>query len=90
MQCTSALTTQIITSCRKALTIILSFVVFAKPFTIGYLFGAMLVFVGVGMHVFSSEKRKLHHIQKIQPLEDDVDDNNEQVWCRRDADLPVN
>ena len=59
---TDALTAQIVTGLRKALTVILSFMLFAKPFTINYIFGGILVFMGIYLHsyfVFSKKEEKV-------------------------------
>ncbi|KAH3745711.1 adenosine 3'-phospho 5'-phosphosulfate transporter 2 [Pelomyxa schiedti] len=48
---TSALTAVITTSCRKAMSLFLSFLLFSKPFTFPYLAGAAVVFAGVVLNI---------------------------------------
>lgn len=47
-----------VTTCRKALTIVLSFVFFSKPFTIWYLFAGLLVVCGIGVNFYSKQQRR--------------------------------
>lgn len=54
---TSALVAVITTSCRKALSIILSFIVFSKPFSMNYVYGTVLVFSGVFLNFYGKRKR---------------------------------
>eukprot|EP00727_Mastigamoeba_balamuthi_P001489 m51a1_g11337 putative adenosine 3 -phospho 5 -phosphosulfate transporter 2-like (413) ;mRNA; r:148270-149866 len=49
---TSALTTVITTSCRKGLSIVLSFLLFSKPFSLVYLWGGLTIFAGVATNVY--------------------------------------
>lgn len=58
MRNTDALTTQLVTSCRKALTIVLSFIIFSKPFTAMYVLGGALVFGGIYMHIREIAQKK--------------------------------
>eukprot|EP01027_Heterolobosea_sp_BB2_P014210 GEZU01020436.1.p1 GENE.GEZU01020436.1~~GEZU01020436.1.p1 ORF type:complete len:139 (+),score=31.71 GEZU01020436.1:119-535(+) len=44
------------TSCRKVVTLLLSFVLFPKPFGISFLASAALVFAGVGMNIYSKNR----------------------------------
>jgi adenosine 3'-phospho 5'-phosphosulfate transporter B3 len=46
------------TSVRKAITIVLSFVIFAKPFTVWYILGGLLVFAGLFTNLFASRDSK--------------------------------
>lgn len=55
----SALTTVIVTSCRKALTVVFSFILFAKPFSIFYLIGFMTFFGGVAMNVYTKNSEEI-------------------------------
>lgn len=54
---TSALVAVITTSCRKALSIIASFVLFDKPFSINYIYGTVLVFTGVFFNFYGKRVR---------------------------------
>jgi drug/metabolite transporter (DMT)-like permease len=58
MKTSSALTTVFVTSVRKAITIVLSFLIFAKPFTIWYLLGGFMVFAGLFTNMFATQKGK--------------------------------
>jgi adenosine 3'-phospho 5'-phosphosulfate transporter B3 len=42
-----------VTSCRKFVTLGLSFVIFPKPITIHYYIASVLVFVGISCHVYA-------------------------------------
>lgn len=55
---TSALVTTITTSCRKALSIIASFLLFSKPFSMNYVYGTLLVFSGILINFFARTKRR--------------------------------
>lgn len=55
----SALTTVIVTSCRKALTVVFSFVLFAKPFSLLYVAGFTTFFVGVALNVYSKNAKEI-------------------------------
>eukprot|EP01121_Diplochlamys_sp_Union-15-3_P022244 TRINITY_DN9407_c0_g1_i4.p1 TRINITY_DN9407_c0_g1~~TRINITY_DN9407_c0_g1_i4.p1 ORF type:complete len:330 (+),score=16.35 TRINITY_DN9407_c0_g1_i4:35-1024(+) len=46
-----AVTTTMVTSCRKVVTIVLSFYLFPKPFTMQHVFGAVLVFSAIMWNV---------------------------------------
>jgi solute carrier family 35 (adenosine 3'-phospho 5'-phosphosulfate transporter), member B3 len=48
----------IVGNARKALTIVLSFILFPKPFSIFYVFGVILVFGSVVANVMLKEQRK--------------------------------
>ena len=52
----------IVGNARKALTIVLSFVLFPKPFSVYYVFGVILVFGSVILNVVLKEQRK-HHLK---------------------------
>eukprot|EP01112_Ceratiomyxa_fruticulosa_P009789 TRINITY_DN256_c0_g1_i2.p1 TRINITY_DN256_c0_g1~~TRINITY_DN256_c0_g1_i2.p1 ORF type:complete len:431 (+),score=59.80 TRINITY_DN256_c0_g1_i2:630-1922(+) len=49
----SALTAVIVTSCRKALTVVISFLLFAKPFSMYYPMGFVVFFAGVALNVYA-------------------------------------
>lgn len=46
-----------ITTCRKALTICLSFVFFSKPFTIQYVWGGVLVIAGIYLNIYGKKNK---------------------------------
>lgn len=59
-----------VTTCRKAVTIILSFVLFTKPFVFQYVWSGMIVLCGIALNIYQKNKtyidqwfiRFLHHI----------------------------
>jgi len=55
----SALTTVIVTSCRKALTVVFSFLLFAKPFSMLYVAGFSTFFVGVALNVYTKNSKQI-------------------------------
>jgi len=55
----SALTTVIVTSCRKALTVVFSFLLFAKPFSLLYVAGFSTFFVGVALNVYTKNSKQV-------------------------------
>ncbi|XP_077348293.1 adenosine 3'-phospho 5'-phosphosulfate transporter 2 isoform X1 [Lithobates pipiens] len=59
-----ALTAVTVTTGRKAMTIVLSFLFFAKPFTLQYVWSGLLVVLGIFLNVYSKnmDKFKLHHL----------------------------
>ncbi|XP_040209632.1 adenosine 3'-phospho 5'-phosphosulfate transporter 2 isoform X2 [Rana temporaria] len=59
-----ALTAVTVTTGRKAMTIVLSFLFFAKPFTLQYIWSGLLVVLGIFLNVYSKnmDKFKLHHL----------------------------
>jgi len=55
----SALTTVIVTSCRKALTVVFSFMLFAKPFSMLYVAGFATFFTGVALNVYTKNSKSI-------------------------------
>eukprot|EP00051_Salpingoeca_urceolata_P016061 m.211850 g.211850 ORF g.211850 m.211850 type:complete len:324 (-) comp18579_c0_seq5:63-1034(-) len=53
-----ALTAVTVTNLRKAFTMVLSFLVFPKPFAFQYLVGGGLVFAGIGLSVYSKQLKR--------------------------------
>ncbi|XP_044269597.1 adenosine 3'-phospho 5'-phosphosulfate transporter 2 [Tribolium madens] len=53
-----------VTTCRKAVTIIISFVFFSKPFTFQYLWSGLVVVLGIYLNLFSKK-----HPMSMQDLE---------------------
>lgn len=47
-----------VTTCRKAVTIVVSFVFFSKPFTYQYLWSGLLVSLGIYLNLFSKNRDK--------------------------------
>ena len=45
-----------VTTCRKAVTIVLSFLLFTKPFTMQYVWSGVIVVVGIYLNVYSKNK----------------------------------
>uniref|UniRef100_A0A8C6TE04 Adenosine 3'-phospho 5'-phosphosulfate transporter 2 n=1 Tax=Neogobius melanostomus TaxID=47308 RepID=A0A8C6TE04_9GOBI len=54
-----ALVAVTVTTGRKAMTIILSFMFFTKPFTFQYIWGGLLVLFGIFLNVYSKNKDKM-------------------------------
>uniref|UniRef100_A0AAX7VYQ9 Adenosine 3'-phospho 5'-phosphosulfate transporter 2 n=1 Tax=Astatotilapia calliptera TaxID=8154 RepID=A0AAX7VYQ9_ASTCA len=54
-----ALVAVTVTTGRKAMTIVLSFMFFAKPFTFQYIWGGLLVLFGIFLNVYSKNKDKM-------------------------------
>ncbi|XP_060078787.1 adenosine 3'-phospho 5'-phosphosulfate transporter 2-like [Ylistrum balloti] len=48
-----------VTTCRKAVTIILSFIFFTKPFTYQYIWSGLIVILGIYLNVYSKNKVKI-------------------------------
>ena len=53
-----ALLTVTVTSFRKVLTIVLSFIAFAKPFSFAYIYGGILVLAGIYINTLASSQKK--------------------------------
>ncbi|XP_037520070.1 adenosine 3'-phospho 5'-phosphosulfate transporter 2 isoform X2 [Rhipicephalus sanguineus] len=62
-----AFITVIVTTCRKAISIILSFMLFAKPFSFQYVWSGALVLLGVYLHAYSKRLAKLRHLPLVHP-----------------------
>ena len=58
LKCSDSLTAVIITSCRKAVTVVLSFLLFSKPFSVNYVYGGILVFLAIWLTVTGQRERK--------------------------------
>lgn len=54
-----ALVAVTVTTGRKAMTIVLSFMFFSKPFTFQYIWGGLLVLFGIFLNVYSKNKDKM-------------------------------
>ena len=57
-----ALVAVTVTTCRKAVTIVLSFVFFAKPFTSQYVWSGLLVLVGIYLNVYCKNPQTFQRI----------------------------
>ncbi|KHN79674.1 Adenosine 3'-phospho 5'-phosphosulfate transporter 2 [Toxocara canis] len=57
-----ALLTVTVTTVRKAITIILSFLLFAKPFTITYLWGGLIVLFSIYLNLYNKNRSKWNPI----------------------------
>lgn len=53
-----------ITTCRKAITIVISFIFFYKPFTPQYGWAGLLVLLGIYLNLFSKNRDKWEQIIK--------------------------
>uniref|UniRef100_A0A0N4Z2A1 Adenosine 3'-phospho 5'-phosphosulfate transporter 2 n=1 Tax=Parastrongyloides trichosuri TaxID=131310 RepID=A0A0N4Z2A1_PARTI len=53
-----------ITTLRKAITIVLSFIFFTKPFTIDYIYGGLIVLIAIYLNLYSKNKSKWDPIIK--------------------------
>ncbi|XP_070556041.1 adenosine 3'-phospho 5'-phosphosulfate transporter 2-like [Ptychodera flava] len=59
VKCCGALIAVTVTTCRKAVTMVLSFLFFTKPFTSQYLWSGVIVMLGIILNVYSKNKRKI-------------------------------
>ncbi|CAB4021628.1 Adenosine 3 -phospho 5 -phosphosulfate transporter 2, partial [Paramuricea clavata] len=58
VKCFGALLAVTVTTCRKAITIVLSFMFFTKPFTFRYVWSGAIVLLGIALNVYSKNKDK--------------------------------
>ena len=65
-----ALTAVTVTTCRKGVTMILSFMLFSKPFTIQYVWSGVIVLLGIGVNVYQKNRPKID--QKVIALYNDI------------------
>lgn len=63
-----AFTTVAVTTGRKALTIIISFLLFEKPFVMQYLWSGLIVIAGIFLNVYSRNRSKLSARWQIENL----------------------
>lgn len=49
-----------VTTCRKAITIILSFIFFTKPFTIHYVWSGFIVILGIMLNIYSKNRKNIN------------------------------
>uniref|UniRef100_A0A1B6JGM3 Adenosine 3'-phospho 5'-phosphosulfate transporter 2 n=1 Tax=Homalodisca liturata TaxID=320908 RepID=A0A1B6JGM3_9HEMI len=64
VQTCGALVAVTVTTCRKAVTIILSFLFFAKPFTFQYVWSGLLILLGIYLNVLSKNKSLMHNLSR--------------------------
>jgi len=58
-----------VTSCRKFLTIALSFMLFPKPITFETVVAVGIVFCGIGLHIYTKNPKMVHHhLQRLRIL----------------------
>ncbi|KAJ1346347.1 flavodoxin-like fold protein, variant 2 [Parelaphostrongylus tenuis] len=55
-----------VTTLRKALTIILSFILFSKPFTVDYVWAGLIILLGIYLNIYSKNKQQWN--PKIQSI----------------------
>ena len=63
----------VVGNARKAVTIVLSFILFPKPFSVYYVFGVILVFGSVILNVVFKEQKKIqqkHHREFVDASND--------------------
>ncbi|XP_075259688.1 adenosine 3'-phospho 5'-phosphosulfate transporter 2-like isoform X3 [Convolutriloba macropyga] len=49
-----------VTTCRKAVTIVISFLAFSKPFTVQYVFAGFVIFLGIFLNVYSKNTEQMN------------------------------
>ncbi|XP_071451125.1 adenosine 3'-phospho 5'-phosphosulfate transporter 2 [Hetaerina americana] len=59
-----------VTTCRKAVTIIISFLFFQKPFTFQYVWSGLLVVLGIYLNIYSKNQDKINIKLYLNYLED--------------------
>ncbi|XP_014207502.1 adenosine 3'-phospho 5'-phosphosulfate transporter 2 [Copidosoma floridanum] len=57
VQCCGAFVAATVTTCRKAVTIIISFLFFYKPFTFTYVWSGLIVLLGIYLNVYSKQNK---------------------------------
>ncbi|KAF6023086.1 SLC35B3 [Bugula neritina] len=57
-----ALTAVTVTTFRKMVSIIVSFIIFSKPFTIGYIWGGLVVTLGIYLNLYSNNKDYMYSL----------------------------
>nr|CAD7260699.1 unnamed protein product [Timema shepardi] len=53
-----ALAAATVTTCRKAVTIVISFIFFSKPFTFQYVWSGLIVVLGIYLNIYSKNQGK--------------------------------
>lgn len=54
-----------VTTCRKAITILLSFLFFYKPFTMQYLWSGIVVILGIYLNILSKQRGSKFELKSI-------------------------
>ena len=60
-----AFTAVAVTSMRKALSIVISFVLFSKPFTVNYVYGGIIVLLGIYLNLVAKDKKNANVVWEI-------------------------
>lgn len=68
--------TVVVTTCRKAITIILSFIFFEKPFVIQYVWSGMIVVLGIFANFYAREQQKRSKNSISQSRINDLDSSH--------------
>lgn len=55
-----------VTTCRKAISIILSFMIFSKPFTFHYVYSGMLVVAGIYLNLYSKQNPNFSMVEWLR------------------------
>lgn len=55
-----------VTTCRKAVSIILSFMIFSKPFTFHYVYSGLLVVLGIYLNLYSKQNPNFSIVKWLQ------------------------
>lgn len=58
VQCCDAFVAATVTTCRKAVTIAMSFLLFYKPFTFQYLWSGLIVLLGIYINIYSKNQSR--------------------------------
>lgn len=62
VKASGALIAVTVTTCRKAVTIVLSFLFFSKPFTFQYVWSGLLVVIGIYLNVYSKNRTSMDQV----------------------------
>ncbi|XP_065061843.1 adenosine 3'-phospho 5'-phosphosulfate transporter 2-like [Rhopilema esculentum] len=57
-----ALVAVTVTTCRKAVTIVISFIFFTKPFSFTYVWAGLVVLLGIAINIYQKNKSKINYI----------------------------
>ena len=60
-----AFTAVAVTSMRKALSIVISFILFSKPFTPNYVYGGLIVLLGIYLNLVAKDKKNADIVCKV-------------------------
>ena len=59
-----AFATVIVTTCRKVITICLSFLLFSKPFTMKYVWSGLVVVLGIGLNIYAKRDSRNEEMKR--------------------------